>query len=133
MISRISPAEWQVLETLWNHAPSTAAEVYATLGDDAQWHFKTVNTFLTRLVDKGVVSVRREGKANVYSPRFSREQCVRQESDTFLKRFFRGAAGPMLAHFCERADLSDEEIARLRQILEQLFVSSPKRKKGSSK
>ena len=130
MISRISPAEWQVLETLWDRASSTAAEVYAMLGDDTQWHFKTVNTFLTRLVDKGVVSVRREGKANVYSPQLSREQCVRQESDTFLKRFFRGAAGPMLAHFCERADLSDEEIAHLRQILDQRV---PSKKKSSRK
>ena len=123
---RISPSEWQVLETLWDRAPATAAEVFAALGDRAPWHFKTVNTFLTRLVDKGIVSVRREGRANVYAPRFSREQCVRQESDTFLKRFFRGAAGPMLAHFCERAELSDEEIARLRQILDQRVPSKKK-------
>lgn len=127
---RISPSEWQVLETLWDRAPATAAEVYAALGDDAQWHFKTVNTFLTRLVDKEIVRVRRDGKANVYVPKFSREQCVRQESDTFLKRFFRGAAGPMLAHFCERAELSDEEIARLRQILvERLPVKKKNPKK----
>ncbi len=129
MISRISPAEWQVLETLWDRAPATAAEVYAALGDEARWHFKTVNTFLARLVEKGVLSVRRDGKANVYAPKLSREQCVRQESDTFVQRFFRGAAGPMLAHFCERADLTDAEIERLRQILEQ---RSPQ-KKGPSK
>ena len=116
---RISPSEWQVLETLWDRAPATAAQIYAAFGDESPWHFKTVNTFLTRLVDKEIVSVRRDGKANVYVPRLSREQCVRQESDTFLKRIFRGAAGPMLAHFCERADLSGEEIARLRAILEE--------------
>ena len=125
---RISPSEWEVLETLWDHAPATAAEVYAALGDGTQWHFKTVNTFLTRLVDKEIVSVRREGKANVYAPRLSRERCVRQESDTFLKRFFRGAAGPMLVHFCERADLSAEEIARLRAILDERL---PVKKKAS--
>ena len=130
MNPRISPAEWQVLETLWDRAPATAAEVYAALGGDAQWHFKTVNTFLTRLVDKGVLSVHRDGKANVYAPRHGREQCVRQESDTFLKRFFRGAAGPMLAHFCERADLTEAEIAHLRQILDQ---RSPAKKKGGAK
>lgn len=108
-----------MLETLWDHAPATAADVYAALGDEAQWHFKTVNTFLARLVDKGILEARRDGKANVYNPRVSRAQCVRQESDTFLKRFFRGSAGPMLAHFCEQADLTDVEISRLRSILEQ--------------
>ena len=131
MKSRISPAEWQVLETLWDRAPATAAEVYEALGGDAQWHFKTVNTFLARLVDKGALSVHRDGKANVYAPKFNREQCVRQESDTFLKRFFRGAAGPMLAHFCERADLTESEIAQLRQILDQRLPGKSKKKGGA--
>ncbi len=129
MPPRISPAEWQVLDALWDRAPATAADVYAALGDDTEWHLKTVNTFLARLVEKGVLRVRRDGKANVYAPKLTREQCVRRESDTFLQRVFRGAAGPMLAHFCERADLTDAEITQLRKIL---AGRSPK-KKGPAK
>lgn len=125
MPPRISPAEWQVLDALWDRAPATAADVYAALGDDTAWHLKTVNTFLARLVEKGVLRVRRDGKANVYAPKLTRAQCVRRESDTFLQRVFRGAAGPMLAHFCERADLTDAEIAQLRKIL---AARSPKKK-----
>ena len=116
---RISAAEWQVLEPLWDRAPATAAEIYAALGTQPGWHFKTVNTFLSRLVDKGVIRVHRVGKANVYMPLCTREQCVRHESETFLQRVFRGAAGPMLAHFCESADLTDADIARLRSILDE--------------
>lgn len=119
MAPRISAAEWQVLEPLWDRAPATAAEIYAALGSKPGWHFKTVNTFLARLVDKGVVGVQRDGKANVYTPLCTREQCVHHESETFLQRVFRGAAGPMLTHFCERADLTDSEIARLRAILDK--------------
>ena len=128
MTRRISPAEWQVLEALWDRAPATAAEVYAALGEHTEWHLKTVNTFLARLVEKKVLGVVRDGKANVYVPKLTREQCVRRESDTFLQRVFRGAAGPMLAHFCERADLTDAEIAHLRTILKQ---RSAKRKDGA--
>lgn len=119
MAPRISSAEWQVLDALWERAPATAAEIYAALGTDPGWHLKTVNTFLARLADKGVLAVRRDGKANVYAPLYSREQCVRRESETFLQRVFGGAAGPLLVHFCERADLSDSEIAQLRQILDK--------------
>ena len=119
MSPRISSAEWQVLDALWDRAPATAAEIYAALDNSPGWHLKTVNTFLARLVEKGVLAVRRDGKANVYTPWFTREQCVRRESETFLQRVFGGAAGPMLAHFCERADLSDAEIDDLRRILDQ--------------
>ena len=119
MNSKISPAEWEVLNIVWNRAPVTAADVYEALSGDTGWHPKTVNTFLSRLAGKGILRVRREGKANVYTAAVSREQCIRKESDTFLQRVFRGATGPLLAHFCERADLSDEEIAQLQQLLKQ--------------
>ena len=128
MNKRISSAEWQVLTPLWEHAPATAAEIYAALGQNPGWHLKTVNTFLARLVEKGVLAVRREGKSNVYAPLCTREQCVRHESETFLQRVFQGAAGPMLAHFCERADLTDADIARLRAILDERTAAAPRRR-----
>jgi BlaI family penicillinase repressor len=78
-----------------------------------------VNTFLTRLVEKGVLRVRREGKSNIYSPAKTREQCIRAESDSFLRRVFRGATGPMLLHFVERAELSPDEIRELERLLKQ--------------
>src|SRR5436190_4437438 len=114
---KISPAEWEVLTVLWNHAPATAAEVCEALAGDQEWHPKTVGTFLTRLVQKGLLKVRRDGKANVYSPLKSREQCIRAESDSFLKRVFRGSFGPMLLHFIENAELSPAEIRDLERLL----------------
>ena len=130
MHPRISSAEWQVLNPLLDRSPATAAEIYTALGQNPGWHLKTVNTFLARLVEKGVLAVRREGKSNVYAPLYTREQCIRGESESFLRRVFQGAAGPMLAHFCERADLTDADIARLRAILNARAASStPKRRK----
>jgi BlaI family penicillinase repressor len=102
---RISPAEWEVLNVLWEKAPATSLQVYDALPDHTTWHQKTVNTFLTRLVGKGVLRVKREGKANIYAPLKTRAQCIRAESQSFLKRVFGGAFGPMLLHFVELADL----------------------------
>jgi len=116
---KISPAEWEVLNILWDRGSATAPEVYESLALQTGWHQKTVNTFLTRLAGKGILTVRKEGKANRYTPRFGREQCVRRESESFLQRVFRGASGPLLTHFCEQADLSDDEIAQLQKILQQ--------------
>jgi BlaI family transcriptional regulator, penicillinase repressor len=120
MNQKISPAEWEVLNVIWDRGePVTATDVYEALAKDRKRHPKTVNTFIARLVDKEILRARRDGKANVYTAAVTREQCVRQESESFLRRVFRGATGPLLAHFCERADLSDEEIAQLKKLLEQ--------------
>jgi BlaI family penicillinase repressor len=119
MNPKISPSEWEVLNAVWDASPATAAQVYEALAGRSGWHQKTVNTFLGRLVTKGVLSVRRDGKANIYTARLTREQCVVSESDSFLQRVFRGATGPLLAHFCERADLSDDEVAELQRLLKE--------------
>lgn len=124
---KISPAEWEVLNALWDRSPATIPEVCEALAGEQNWHSKTVGTFLTRLVDKGIVNVRREGKVNLYSPLKSREECVAEESESFLQRVFRGATAPLLAHFCESADLSDEEISELQKLLKR------RSKKGPSK
>jgi BlaI family penicillinase repressor len=124
MPAKISPAEWEVLNIVWERAPVSAPDVAAALASDTEWHPKTVLTFLTRLVDKGILKVRRDGKLNLYTPKLTREQCVRDESETFLQRVFRGATGPLLAHFVEHADLTDNEIAELQRLLKQRKTSS---------
>lgn len=113
----ISESEWLVAEVVWNHPDLTAAEIAARLPATAKWKLKTVNTFLARLVAKGVLRPARDGRAYRYHARIPREQCVRSEGDSFLRRVFGGAVAPMLAHFCEVADLSEQEIADLRRIL----------------
>lgn len=117
MPPKISESEWEVMTTLWSRSPLTAAEVFAALPAGHEWHPKTVNTFLARLAGKGVVRVTKDGNVNLYAAAVRREDCVAQEGRGFMERVFRGAAGPMLVHFCEQADLTDAEIAELEKLL----------------
>lgn len=117
MPPKISSSEWDVMSVVWDRAPLTAAEVHEALPKGHGWKPKTVNTFLARLVEKGVLAVDRRERAFVYTARVPRERCVQQESASFLQRVFRGATGDLVLHFCERADLSAEEIRELEQLL----------------
>lgn len=105
------------MNTLWSKGPLTATEVFEALPAGHGWKQKTVNTFLTRLVDKKVLAVDRREKAFVYTARVSREKCVQQEGDSFLQKVFQGATGDLVLHFCARADLTPEEIRELEQLL----------------
>lgn len=123
----ISDSEWLVASTIWAEEGLTAVEVAARLEGRTVWKQKTVNTFLSRLVSKDVLRTQPEGRAFRYFSKVPRECCVRRESESFLKKVFGGAVAPMLAHFCETADLSDEELERLRKILNE--KGNPRRKK----
>jgi len=115
--SKISASEWEVMDIVWDKHPITAPEVFALLSKDQDWSQKTVNTFLVRLAEKEALAVEKRYNMNFYSPLVSREESVVRESHNFLSRFFQGATGALLAHFCEQGNLSDAELAELERLI----------------
>jgi BlaI family transcriptional regulator, penicillinase repressor len=114
---RISDAEWQVMETLWERSPRTAAEVVEALSAAETWSPRTIKTMLNRLIKKKSIAFEAEGKMYLYRPIVSRESAVRAQSVSFVQRVFRGEIKPMLAYFVESETLSPQDIAELRKIL----------------
>jgi BlaI family penicillinase repressor len=125
----ISDSEWLVATVVWNEDGLTSAQIAERL--TTSWKLKTINTFLTRLVNKGVLTTVRDGRAFRYSARVPRDQCVQAESKSFLQRVFGGSVAPLLAHFCEETELNDAEIAELRQILRRKTSEAPRPSKTS--
>jgi BlaI family penicillinase repressor len=116
---RISDAEWEVMEILWESSPRTAQEVVAALAAHQDWKDQTIRTMLARLVKKEALTFRAEGKTYFYKPAVSRDQCVRGESRSFLRRVFRGATAPLLVELVKESRLKPEEIAELKRILNE--------------
>lgn len=122
-IVKIPPSEWAVMEILWNESPLSATEIAERLPErpieEGVWNAKTVRAFLDRLIRKEAVSRRKIHGMFVFEPLVHREESLRQESRSFLDRFFRGNPLSMISHFVENEELSDAEIERLQKILEQ--------------
>jgi BlaI family penicillinase repressor len=116
----ISSAEWTVMQVLWRQSSFLSAiEVYEALEGSPDWHPKTVRTLLGRLLRKGAVSRRKRGGVYRFSALVQEEDCVREEGRSFLERCFAGDARPMLAHFIEHEDLTAQDIATLRAMLDK--------------
>jgi BlaI family penicillinase repressor len=125
---QISPAEWDVMAAVWESGSTTAAEVIACLGESHDWSHRTIRTLLARLVEKGALKYTADGKAYIYRPAVTREQCVRQEGRTFMNKVFGGDVGALLVHFVEDAQLSPDKIEKLRQLL--ATKKDPRRRKS---
>ena len=115
----LAPAEWEVMKVLWEHEAMAARDVFAALPDQQRWAYKTVKTLLSRLVAKGAVDYDQIGNSYLYRPAVPREQMVRQEVRSVFKRIVNEALSPVLAHFIEEAELSDEEIRELKRKLDE--------------
>jgi BlaI family penicillinase repressor len=117
-IPRISESEWEVLGVLWKKAPLTATQVFDKIANK-DWKLSTVRTFLARLEKKGVVESVDSRGAKTYSAKLSREECVREASQSFLDRVFEGATASLLVHFAKSKRLSARDLADLEAILAQ--------------
>ena len=117
---RISDAEHAVMEALWEKNPLTAAEVCDQVCDERGWSMPTVKTLLSRLVAKGAVSTEPDGRRFLYRPLLERTTYVGGESRRLVDRLFVGRAAPLIAHLAETEALSDDDIAEIERLLQEL-------------
>lgn len=114
---RISAAEWLVMKAVWQKPGALSQEIIDSLSGSADWTPATIKTLLGRLVKKGALRFRKEGKSYHYFPKLTEEECREAEAESFLDRVFNGSLTPMIAHFVRTKRLTKSEIAELEALL----------------
>ena len=117
MNDRISESEWTLMELLWQEE-MTQPQLTERLGK--KWNKNTVHTFLTRLCGKGFLEVDKEQSPHVYRALVSREECEREERQSFLRKVYQGNVGRMVASFVRDSQLSASEARELRRMLDEI-------------
>ncbi len=115
---KISDAEWQVMQVLWEESPLSAAQVVERIANEQDWSPRTVKTMLGRLLQKEALTFTQEGNRYLYRPAVSRSACLRDASKSFLSRVFSGDTRLLLAHLVDAGKLSNDDIQTLKQILQ---------------
>ncbi|MCJ7685881.1 MAG: BlaI/MecI/CopY family transcriptional regulator [Desulfobacteraceae bacterium] len=118
-LPRIADSEWRVMQVLWEHGPQTANDVVKALSDKVKWKPRTIKTLISRLVKKGAVKVTEKGYRYQYSAAVDESECIQSETKSFVRRVYQETMTPALAAFLEDADLSDQEIDELQEILDK--------------
>ena len=115
----LTPAEWNVMECLWEEAPRTVMQMVAALKTKAGWAKSTSTTMISRMEKKGLIHCNENEKPKYYYPMIQRENAVAQETRSFLDRVYRGSVGMLLNNAVQHQELSQEEINQLYAILQK--------------
>lgn len=118
-LPQISEAEFEVMKIIWKYAPISTNDVTEKLLKTSTWNPKTIQTLVKRLVDKGALTYEKQSRMYVYTPLVQESEYVRQESKSFLKRFYDGDITSMVSAYLEDDTLSEKELNNLRSILSQ--------------
>jgi predicted transcriptional regulator len=117
---RPTPGELAILRSLWEHGPSTVREVHDRLDRERPTGYTTVLKLLQIMVDKGLVTRDESARAHVYAATAPEHQTQRQLVRDLLERAFGGSATKLVMHALSVRGASREEIARIREMLDQI-------------
>lgn len=116
-LPQISEAEYEVMKIVWKYAPISTTEITEHLTRTTNWNPKTIQTLIKRLVTKGALTYEKHSRVFVYTPLVAETDYIRQESSSFLKRFYNGDITAMLSAYIDNDQLSESEIDSLRALL----------------
>ncbi|MEM7200919.1 MAG: BlaI/MecI/CopY family transcriptional regulator [Planctomycetota bacterium] len=118
-VEPLTPAEWKVMKIVWRLGKCAARDVYETAGADHGMGQSTTKTLLRRLVEKGQLDTTRIGNSFLYEPTRSRIAALCSAADRLLEHVDEGA-GRVLAYMLKQSELSPEDVAELRSLLDEL-------------
>lgn len=116
-IPKISDAEWEVMKIIWSNPKTTSGYIIENLKDKESWKPATIKSLISRLLNKKAIDFDKNGKEYLYYSLISEEECVKEESKSFLNKVFNGSVNSMLLNFVKSQKLSENDIEELRSIL----------------
>ena len=113
----LTESEWSVIKAVWETEPCTAPVIQEKLFKPTGWHYSTVRTLMDRMVLKGVLKAKKEGKLTIYQSAVTRAQAQRGELFYALKHAFNGALTPMVQCLLNTNEVSPAELDELKKII----------------
>jgi predicted transcriptional regulator len=108
------------MAALWKRRPLSAEDIVADVAAEQGWTDATVKTLINRLLTKEAITAERDGRRYLYSPKLERADYVSEESRNLIDRLFEGRLSSLVTHFSEREQLSADDIAELKRLIQEL-------------
>ncbi len=115
----LQDSERKIMECLWNGPPMGVVTIWHTLEKDTGWSKSTVNTLISRMLEKGLVKYQEGTKSREYYPCYGREDVAIGETKSLIDKVYRGSIGLMMSTLVDNRQLTRGEIEELYNILKR--------------
>jgi predicted transcriptional regulator len=114
-IQQISQSELEVMNIIWQeNGTITFAPLMEKLNKmEKTWKTNTVVTFLARLVEKGILSIEKKGRNNIYTAQVSEQDYLANQTRAFLEKMYGFNAKELVASLLKHEYLTAKDIEEL--------------------
>lgn len=114
----LTKAEQRIMQVLWERGEATVREITDVLMADYNLAYTTVLTTTRILADKKYVEFRKNGRSHVFRALVSKQSARSHAIKTLMGNLFDGSPKLLAQHLIEANDLSSDDIAALRKLLD---------------
>ena len=112
---QMGAVEARFADIIWSREPITSTELCKISLEVLEWKKSTTYTVLKRLCDKGIF----KNENGVVCSVISKEEFFSAQSTRFVEENFGGSLPAFLAAFTARKNLTAEEVAQLRRLVDE--------------
>ncbi|MES1040086.1 MULTISPECIES: BlaI/MecI/CopY family transcriptional regulator [Peribacillus] len=115
------PLEANIMEYLWDKDEQSIKAVQQSLELDKPINFNTVMTVMNRLVEKGILEKRSEGRLSLFRPVQSKAEFLEEQSKKLTENLLDEFGGAVISHMLDAMKDADQSlIEKLEQKIQSL-------------
>jgi predicted transcriptional regulator len=115
----LTEVELELMNIIWTLGEATVKDVQSALPKDRDLAYTSVATIMKILEQKEVLSSRKAERAHVYRPLLTREEYGSLSLKHLAENVFQGDPGSMVMRLLDETELSPDELAAIRKVLDE--------------
>ena len=117
--ARLGKVQLEIMRVLWRRGRASAREITEEMSRAQPVAHSTVQTLLRQLEAKGAVRHDVEERTFVFYPLQEETEVATTAARELLTRVFDGSVYGLMAHLLKHEEVSREDLARLRELIER--------------
>jgi len=117
---KLTQVEWEIMESVWSLGNrTTARDVHKHTFPKGEKAYKTVQTILNKLHEKGMLKKEKIGMVNFFTQTRSRSLMIKNELSFFISELFNNSVPELINFLIDTNNLSLLEIQDIKNFIEQ--------------
>ena len=114
---KLFESEMKIMELIWQYEPVSAKKLSLIAQEEIGWNKNTTYTVIKKAIEKGYV--KRSEPDFICTSLISKEDVSKSETKSLVDRLFGGSKKALFSALLEDEELTEEELAELRAMIEK--------------
>ena len=124
-LSSISDSEWEVMRIVWTLGETNTKQILNELQAKKDWTDSTIKTLIRRLVQKGWLNTKQDGRRYIYTATVNQTEMMYNEAKTLLNRMCDMHKGEVILKLLEDFPVSKGDLMKMKKEMSQKEKTAP--------